>query len=66
MARGVYGQRLYIDPKARMVVAKFGSNPVPGGASTDEAYQSVLDALATCLESEDKLKQDNNGALPRK
>ncbi len=66
MARGVYGQRLYIDPKARMVVAKFGSNPVPGGTSTDEAYQSVLDALATCLESEDKLKQDNNGALPRK
>ncbi len=54
MARGVHGQRLYIDPKAQMVVAKFGLDPAADSTSTDEAYQKVFDALAARLEKEDK------------
>ncbi len=53
MARGVHGQRLYIDPKAQMVVAKFGIDQAVDDTSIDEAYQKVFDALATRLENED-------------
>jgi len=49
MANGVHGQRLYIDPKAQLVVAKFGSHPDPGGISTHKAHQNAFNALATAL-----------------
>jgi len=49
LAMGVFGQRLYIDPKAQMVVAKVGSHPVPGNAFTDAIHQKAFDALAKTL-----------------
>lgn len=42
---GVGGQRLYIDPKNQMVVAKFSSHPVPGNAFTDLAHNTAYAAL---------------------
>lgn len=48
-ARGVYGQALYVDPKAQMVIARFGSHPTAGNAANDPtslpAYQAVADYL---------------------
>ena len=35
MARGVYGQALYIDPAAEMVIARFASHPVAANAASD-------------------------------
>lgn len=32
-ARGIHGQRLYVAPKAEMVVARFSSHPIASGAS---------------------------------
>lgn len=34
-ARGTYGQRLYVAPKAEMVIARFASHPVAGSAASD-------------------------------
>lgn len=42
---GVGGQRLYVDPKNQMVVAKFSSHPVPGNAFTDLAHNAAYAAL---------------------
>ena len=48
-ARGVYGQTIYIDPKAEMVLVRFASNPVAANAANDPtslpAYQAVADYL---------------------
>jgi CubicO group peptidase (beta-lactamase class C family) len=49
LAMGVHGQRLYIDPKAQMVVAKLGSHPVPGNAFTDPIHARAFHALARAL-----------------
>ncbi len=49
LAMGVFGQRLYIDPKTQMVVAKFGSHPVPGNSLTDAIHQKAFDALGKTL-----------------
>ena len=50
MARGVYGQALYIDPKAEMVIARFASHPVAGNVANDPislpAYRAMAAALA--------------------
>ncbi len=48
-AMGVHGQRLYIDPKAQMVVARLGSHPVAGNAFTDPIHTKAFDALAKAL-----------------
>ncbi|ANB91924.1 6-aminohexanoate hydrolase [Moraxella ovis] len=49
MARGVYGQAIYIDPKAQMVIARMSSNPVASNAHNDKyslpAYQAMADYL---------------------
>ena len=51
MARGVFGQSLYIDPKAEMVIARFASHPVAGNAANDvtslPAYAAVAEYLMT-------------------
>lgn len=43
--RGIYGQRLYIDPAAEMVIAKFSSHPVASSLDTipltDPAFQTL-------------------------
>jgi CubicO group peptidase (beta-lactamase class C family) len=49
LAMGVSGQRLYIDPKAQMVIAKFGSHPVLGPAFTEAIHQKAFDSLAKTL-----------------
>lgn len=48
-ARGIYGQAIYIDPKAEMVIARFASNPKATNANFDPislpAYQAIADRL---------------------
>ena len=49
IARGIYGQAIYIDPKAEMVIVRFASNPKATNASFDpislSAYQAIADRL---------------------
>lgn len=49
MARGVHGQALYIDPKARVVIARFASHPIAGNAANDPTTLPAFDAVATYL-----------------
>lgn len=49
MARGVHGQAIYVDPKARMVIARFASNPQAGNAANDPTTLPAFDALAKYL-----------------
>ena len=48
-ARGIYGQRIYIDPKAELVIAKFSSHVVAGNVAniplTDRAFGALADYL---------------------
>lgn len=48
-ARGVNGQAIYIDPKAEMVIARFGSHPVAANAFFDPTSLPAFDALAKHL-----------------
>lgn len=49
MARGVHGQALYIDPVARMVIARFGSHPIAGGSANDPTTLPAFHAVARHL-----------------
>ena len=49
MARGVYGQGLYIDPRAEMVIARYASHPVAGNAANDPVTLPAYMALAKDL-----------------
>ena len=49
-ARGVHGQALYIDPKAEMVIARFGSHPLAGNVSLDPTTLPAFRALAEHLQ----------------
>lgn len=49
MARGVYGQALYIDPTAEMVIARFASHPVAANAANDPTSLPAYHALAQHL-----------------
>lgn len=51
MARGVYGQALYIDPAAEMVIARFASHPVTANAASDPTSLPAYAALARHLMS---------------
>jgi CubicO group peptidase (beta-lactamase class C family) len=48
-ARGIYGQALYIDPKAEMVIARYASHPIGANAANDPislpAYAAIADEL---------------------
>lgn len=48
-ARGIYGQTIYIDPKAEMVIVRFASNPKAANSNFDPislpAYQAIADRL---------------------
>ncbi len=35
VARGIYGQSIYIDPKAEMVIVRYASHPIAGNAAND-------------------------------
>jgi len=47
--RGIHGQRLYIAPKAEMVVARFASHPVASSAANDPITLPQLLALGRML-----------------
>ena len=51
MARGVYGQALYIDPAAEMVIARFASHPVAANAASAPTSLPAYAALARHLMS---------------
>ena len=49
MARGIYGQNIYIDPKAEMVIVRYASHPTAGNVANDPvtlpAYMAVAKEL---------------------
>lgn len=49
MARGVHGQAIYVDPKARMVIARFASTPQAGNAANDPVSLPAYHAVAKHL-----------------
>ena len=49
MARGVYGQRTYIDPKAEMVIVRYASNPIASNSANDPVTIPAFEALAKQL-----------------
>ena len=48
-ARGVYGQTIYIDPAAEMVIARYASHPVAKNAAIDPTSLPAYHALAKRL-----------------
>ncbi len=49
MARGVHGQAVYIDPRAEMVIARFGSAPWASGVFLDPTTLPAFRAMAEHL-----------------
>jgi CubicO group peptidase (beta-lactamase class C family) len=49
MARGVHGQAIYVDPAARMVIARFGSHPQASNAANDPTTLPAFQAVAEHL-----------------
>ena len=47
--RGIHGQRLYVAPKAELVVARFASHPVASSAANDPITVPALIALGQML-----------------
>ena len=49
MARGIYGQSIYVDPKAEMVIVRYASHPIAPNAANDPitlpAYAAVAEEL---------------------
>jgi CubicO group peptidase (beta-lactamase class C family) len=49
MARGIHGQNIWVDPTARVVIARFGSHPLASTVNFDPialpAYRAVADHL---------------------
>jgi CubicO group peptidase (beta-lactamase class C family) len=48
-ARGIHGQRLYIAPKADLVIARFASHPVASSAANDTITLPAFAAMARLL-----------------
>lgn len=48
-ARGVHGQRIYIDPGAEMVIVRYASNPIAGNAENDPTTIPAFEAVAQYL-----------------
>lgn len=49
MARGVHGQRIYVDPAAEMVIVRYASHPVASNSANDPVTLPAFDALAKHL-----------------
>lgn len=49
MARGIHGQSIYIDPKAEMVIARYGSFPLAGNVANDPITLPAFAAAAAAL-----------------
>ena len=52
-ARGVYGQTIWVDPKADMVIVRFASNPVAANAANDPTSLPAYRAVANYLMAHD-------------
>lgn len=52
-ARGIHGQRIYIDPAAEMVIAKFSSHPVASNLGNIPLTDRAFAALAASLSKSD-------------
>ena len=48
-ARGIHGQRLYVAPRAEVVIARFASHPIAGSAANDPITLPAFRALAQAL-----------------
>lgn len=48
-ARGIHGQRIYVAPKAEMVIARFGSHPIASSAANDPITLPAFLALGHML-----------------
>lgn len=48
-ARGIYGQSIYIDPKAEMVIVRYASHPIAGNAANDPVSLPMYAAVANEL-----------------
>ena len=48
-ARGIHGQRLYVAPKAEMVIARFASHPIAASAANDPVTLPAFAAVAKML-----------------
>ncbi len=48
-ARGIHGQAIYIDPKAEMVIARFGSHPLAANTHFDPTSLPAYHAVAQFL-----------------
>jgi hypothetical protein len=46
IARGIYGQSIYIDPKAEMVIVRYASHPIAGNAANDPVSLPMYMAVA--------------------
>jgi CubicO group peptidase (beta-lactamase class C family) len=49
MARGVHGQSIYVDPTARMVIARYGTHPVASSVGNDPVTLPAFHAVAEYL-----------------
>jgi len=49
LARGAYGQMLYIDPANELVITHFGSSQLPPGYLNDPIVMPMIDAIAVHL-----------------
>ena len=49
LARGAYGQILYIDPANELVVAKFASSQLSPGYLNDPIVMPMIDAAVDCI-----------------
>lgn len=49
MARGIHGQSIYVDPKAEMVIARYGSHPMAGNVNNDPVTLPAFAAVANAL-----------------
>ena len=49
MARGIYGQAIYVDPKSELVIARFGSHPIAANGVQDPIILPAYRAIAKHL-----------------
>ena len=52
-ARGVYGQTIYVDPTAEMVLVRFASFPTAKNAAIDPTSLPAYEAVARYLAEKD-------------
>lgn len=54
MARGVHGQRIYVDPKAQMVIVRYASHPTASNSANDPVTIPAFEALGQLLVSKSR------------